>query len=53
MAPADFVGAPQRTIMWSAVAAIVLAFFVWPPLGRTAGLLARIAWLYVLTGAQG
>ena len=54
MAPADLIEAQPRTIVWSIIAAIVvLAFLLWPPLGRSIGLLARIAWLYVRTGAQG
>jgi hypothetical protein len=32
---------------------VVLASLTWPPLEQTVLVLARIAWLYLLTGAQG
>ena len=55
MEPADLVDAPPPgVIVWSIVAAgLVLASVLWSPVGRTLGLLVRIAWLYFWTGAQG
>ncbi len=53
MQPAESVTVPVPVGVCLVILALCLLALAWPPLGNTVAIIGRIAWLYLVTGAQG
>ena len=53
MRPAESVTVPVPLGVCLIILALSLLALIWPPFGHTMAVVGRIAWLYLVTGAQG